>query len=93
MPPPELRPPDDLPAPGPAVMVENLKLAREFAQPGTVMHFAFRMGYMPANEEKAEAILRRCLREGEWWEQKARDLAQELEWEKRRTAGSDGEGR
>ena len=69
-----LRPPSDLPAPSPAAINENHRLAREFAQPGTVMHFAFRMGYMPSNEQQAEAILRRCLREGEWWEQKAREL-------------------
>ncbi len=81
---PDLRPPTDLPGPGPAVINENCKLAKEFAQPGSVQHFAFRMGYMPSSEQQAESILRRCLREGEWWEQKARDLAQELEWAKKR---------
>ena len=82
----ELQPPTDLPGPESLAMVENHKLAKEFAQPGSVQHFAFRMGYMPSDEKQAEAILRRCLREGEWWEQKARDLAQELEWAKKRIA-------
>lgn len=37
---------------------ENLKNANEFAKPGTVMHFAMRLGFMPHNEEAAEKLLK-----------------------------------
>jgi hypothetical protein len=69
-----LEPPRHLPGPPPQFDADNRNLAAEFAQPGTVMHFAFRLGYMPNDEADAEAIITRCLREGEWWEAQARRL-------------------
>ena len=39
----------------------NLDLANEFAEPGTVKHFALRLGFMPHNEKDAELILVRVL--------------------------------
>lgn len=69
-----LEPPRDLPGPPTEFAAENLKLAGEFSEPGTVKNFALRLGYMPHDEAEAEAILTRCLREGEWWEQQARRL-------------------
>lgn len=45
---------------------ENLRLANEFAAPGTVKHFALRLGLMPFDEADAEAILERIIREHEW---------------------------
>ncbi len=43
--------------------VENLKLADEFAAPGTLKHFLLRMGFMPDNELVAEHILRNIIKE------------------------------
>ncbi len=41
-----------------ALALEN---ANEFAEKGTVMHFAMRLGFMPHNEEQAEATLKRYM--------------------------------
>ncbi len=46
-------------------IAENLALANEFAEPGTVKHFALRLGFMPDDEAKAEAILEQVIHEGE----------------------------
>jgi hypothetical protein len=74
----ELRPPEHFRGPSASVAAENLKLANEFATPGTVKHFALRSGYMPHDEADAEAILARCLREGEWWEEQCQILQERL---------------
>lgn len=47
-------------------ILEDHKLANEFATKGSVQHFALRMGFMPYNEEDAEAILKRIILENEW---------------------------
>lgn len=52
----------------PEMIVEGHKLAKEFAEPGTVKHFALRMGFMPHNNEEAEAILKRIIEERDWLE-------------------------
>jgi hypothetical protein len=44
---------------------ENAALADEFAAPGTVKHFALRLGFMPFDEAAAEAILRGAIEEVE----------------------------
>ena len=44
---------------------ENLKLADEFAQPGTVKHFMLRQGFMPHDEKEAEAIIINIFKEWE----------------------------
>jgi len=44
---------------------ENLKLANEFAQPGTVKHFMLRQGFMPFDEKDAEAIIINIFKEWE----------------------------
>lgn len=44
---------------------ESLQLANQYAQPGTVKHFALRLGFMPHDEKEAEAILRSLIRKGE----------------------------
>lgn len=60
--------PDNLPPwVHPKHAAENKTLADEHAQPGTVMHFAFRLGFMPGSEASAEATIERCLRELEWF--------------------------
>lgn len=68
------RPPDTLPPLNtPAEEDENLQLANEFATPGTVMHFALRLGFMPHNEAGAEATIARCIQELHWYEARERD--------------------
>ncbi len=62
------QPPKNLPGISDELKVISQKLADEFATPGTVKHFALRLGFMPCNEEDAEAILDRLIREKEWFE-------------------------
>ena len=47
---------------------EDHLLANEFASKGSVQHFALRLGFMPHNEDDAEAILERVIREWEWYQ-------------------------
>lgn len=47
------------------------QMADEFAEKGTVKHFAMRQGFMPHNEEDAEAILLRYIAD---LEKEIRDL-------------------
>jgi hypothetical protein len=49
----------------PEQIAEDLAMANEFASPGTVKHFALRLGFMPYDEAQAEAILTSVIREGE----------------------------
>lgn len=79
MPTAPLVPPTDFPPTDASEMVRNHQLAKEFAQSGTVKHFALRLGYMPSDERNAELILKRALREGEWWQEQAERLHLELE--------------
>ncbi len=46
-------------------IAEDRALADEFATPGTVKHFALRLGFMPHDEADAEAILETVIREAE----------------------------
>jgi hypothetical protein len=46
-------------------ITQDAQLADEYATPGTVKHFALRLGFMPHDEQDAEAILRRVVRETE----------------------------
>ncbi len=50
------------------LLSDSLRLANEYATEGTVKHFALRMGFMPHNEEDAEAILKRIIDERDWLE-------------------------
>ncbi len=52
----------------PARCAQQRALADEFATPGSVKHFALRLGFMPNDEADAEAIIDRCLRERDWLE-------------------------
>lgn len=52
----------------PEFIAECISLANEFAKPGTVQHFALRLGFMPHNEQDAEAILHRIILENEWYQ-------------------------
>lgn len=61
----------------------NRKLADEFAEKGTVKHFALRLGFMPYNEEQAEAILESCINEKELLETEKELLETEKEYLKR----------
>jgi hypothetical protein len=45
--------------------VEDYKRAEEYAKKGSVQHFMLREGFMPHNEEDAEAIARGVFRECE----------------------------
>lgn len=68
-------PPEKLPDwQTPKQEADSLKLADEFATPGTVAHFAFRLGFMAHNEEQAEAIIKRMLQECVWWQNEYEDL-------------------
>ncbi len=42
--------------------------ADKYADKGTVMHFAMRLGFYPNDEEQAEGILRRIVLEHEYYE-------------------------
>lgn len=67
----EVRPPDHLPELSQSFLEESQKLADEFSVRGTVQHFAFRCGFMPYDEAAAEAILKRCLQELDWYRNRA----------------------
>ena len=41
-----------------AFQADNQKLAKEFSQPGTLKNFMIRQGFLPDNEEKAEALMK-----------------------------------
>ena len=51
--------------PVPSLAEENIKIANEFANPGTVKHFAMRLGFMPHNEDEAEKILASIIKESD----------------------------
>jgi hypothetical protein len=53
---------------------ENLRVANEFAIPGTVMHFAMRLGFMPHNEKAAEDLLEFMIKRMEEYETYCGDL-------------------
>lgn len=46
-------------------IISNREIADEFAQKGTVKHFALRLGFLPRDEAGAEAILRSIVEENE----------------------------
>ncbi len=48
------------------IIDEDLKLANEFADIGTVKHFVLKLGYCPNNEKHAEDILNRIILEHEY---------------------------
>lgn len=48
-------------------IAKDHELANECAQPGTVKHFMLRQGFMPHDEQEAEGILVRIIRENEWF--------------------------
>ena len=52
----------------PQMIAEDHKLADEYADRGSVKHFALRLGFMPHNNEAAEGILQRILQEHYWLE-------------------------
>ncbi len=45
-----------------AMAKKSLELADQYAKRGSVKHFALRLGFMPHDEEDAEAILRNCVK-------------------------------
>lgn len=51
-----------------ATIAEDHQRATQYAKPGSVQHFLLRQGFMPDNEQVAEAILTRLIREREWLE-------------------------
>jgi hypothetical protein len=53
---------------------EDKKRADEYAKPGSVQHFLLRFGFMPGNEEQAEAILTNLILEREAYWEKYGDL-------------------
>ena len=44
---------------------ENLALANEFAEPGTLKHFMLKNGFMPHDEKEAEDVLLMIIHEWE----------------------------
>lgn len=65
----DIRPPANLPdCRQPGMIRGDHARADEFATKGSVKHFLLRQGFMPNNEEDAEAILIRIIRELEWYE-------------------------
>lgn len=46
----------------------DARTADRYADRGTVMHFAFRLGFYPSDEEEAEDIINRLLLEREYLE-------------------------
>ncbi len=46
----------------------DAKTADKYAEPGTVEHFCYRLGFYPNNEESAEAIIRRIILEWHFYE-------------------------
>lgn len=62
-----------------ALKAENQALADKYAQPGTVKHFALRLGFMPHDEAAAEAILEGLIKQGEDHEMGCAERIAELE--------------
>lgn len=63
-----MNPPNDLKdSRQPNDIIEDFNRANEYAEPGTVKHFALRSGFFPHDEEDAEKILSRIIREWEWF--------------------------
>lgn len=46
----------------------DARTADRYAERGSVMHFALRLGFYPNDEEEAEAILHRLILEREYYE-------------------------
>jgi hypothetical protein len=53
---------------GVAEIAEDRRRADKYAAKGSVQHFALRLGFMPGNEEQAEGIIGRLIREREYLE-------------------------
>lgn len=62
------------------MIVEDRKRADEFAEKGSVKHFALRIGYMPGTEKQAEDLLQRICHENEWYSTKLDQIAEERDW-------------
>lgn len=73
-------------------MNDNLSLANEFAQKGSVLHFAIRLGYLPYDEAAAEKILSDVIKEGEDYKWKYDRLKEEVDYELRRRSVGEGSG-
>lgn len=70
--------PKNIPDVGACFRGDCLRLANEYAESGTVKHFALRLGFMPHNEADAEAILKRMIDEREWLETELENARREL---------------
>lgn len=54
----------------PTEIAQDLVLANQYAKPGTVKHFALRLGFLPSDEKSAESILEGIVQE---WEDLTKD--------------------
>lgn len=52
----------------PEAIAFDAHTANKYADEGTVLHFALRLGFFPSTEEEAEAIIHRLILERDYYE-------------------------
>ena len=65
----ELKPPNNLrDSRSQEAIAFDARTADKYADKGTVLHFALRLGYYPSTEEDAEGLIHRIILEHEYYE-------------------------